>query len=199
MHQALFRTSLLRTSRLPSLPNRFFHVLRRTLSTNPSPDQPSPSTVPVNELRIPLEPAYSIDSLLSSASSAPSPSSLLSEPTLRKLHKLSALPYPSCTAEEMSDLIGVIEGVRGKEVSELLAQLERREREEGGEQGEEVGWGRRVVKIDVSGEEQGGKAGITLETEEGREKEPSGRDLLGLAQKTKGDFYVVQKARRGSE
>jgi hypothetical protein len=218
------RTPQLSSSRLLSVVvARSYDRPCRKLTASSTPDQyhpPStvpvpvlvPAPVPVNDLCIPLSAPYSITSLLTSASSAssspspssPSPSSpsspsLLSEPTLRKLHKLSSLPYPSCTVEEVSDLIGVIEGVRGKGVSELLAELERREKEEGDEQGgEEVGWGRSVVKIDGSGEEQGGEVVTRPQGAEGSEKEPSGRELLELAQRQKGDFYVVNKAQRGN-
>lgn len=140
----------------------------------PLPPGLTPS-IPVSSLCIPLTPPYSIKDLLQPANTPPR--APISPETLKKLHKLSALPYPSCSAEEMAGLIQVIEGIRGVEVTRLL--------EEGGR--EELGWGRKEIVFDGSEES---------EQQDGREEEEHevrGRKLLDDSQRKSGIYYVVDK------
>lgn len=53
----------------------------------------------------------------------------------------------------MAGLVGIIEGIRGKEVTELM-QAEGCRLEGDGRDGVTVSWGRREVVIDGSGEEE---------------------------------------------
>ncbi|KAL7409270.1 hypothetical protein BDY24DRAFT_419076 [Mrakia frigida] len=150
---------------------RFNSSTSSSSSTSTSlPPGLSPS-LPVSSLCIPLSPPYSIKALLQPVNTPPPP--LLSSETLKQLHRLSALPYPSCSAEEMAGLIGVIEGIRGEEVTRLL--------QEGGQ--EEMGWGRKEIVFDGREEQE----------ERVEWEETGGRKLLENATRKSGVYYVVDK------
>ena len=122
--------------------------------------------VKVDSLCIPLTPPYSL--------SIPAPIQL-DRPTLLKLFKLSALNPPSTPAgwealDSLGGLVAIIEGVRKVDTSAIAVNenelIDGRVRAEP----ERPVWG----------------------TEKRSEEVVKGRVLLGLAQVTEGDYYVVR-------
>lgn len=121
-----------------------------------------------------MAPPYSIEALLKA-----SPPTIVSDETLRKLHKLSALPYPSCSAEDMAGLIGVIEGVRNESVTKLLSRLDATSEPS-------IGWGRAEVVLD------GGQENAVEPLAEPVNVYAHGRALLEHAEKKRGYFFVIE-------
>jgi hypothetical protein len=134
--------------------------------------------VPTTEDCIPLSPPYSLSSLI--ARSPPLP-----EETLRKLHQLACLPYPSgITSQSLQELIGVVDGIRSERVQKLLAEAEA----EGARNLEDMGWGRKEIVFDGTTED--GVAREQLEAD-GELDERQGRALLQDAKKTAGGAYYT--------
>jgi hypothetical protein len=136
--------------------------------------------VPTTDDCIPLEPPYSLGSLITPAAPLP-------EPTLRKLHQLACLPYPSSvTAASLQDLVGVVDGIRSDRVRRLLEQGEAAA---GGD--DSLGWGKKEIVFD-------GMRELELVDEAATDVartavEAHGRELLKDAQKTAGGVYYTVK------
>lgn len=170
LRQVALRTPFLARARtsIPLLAPKAFNPLQ--------PD------VPTTEDCVPLYPPYSLSSLIT-------PSPPLPEETLRKLHQLACLSYPSgITSESLQDLIGVVDGVRSDRVQKLLAEAEA----EGARNLEDMGWGRQEIVFDGTTED--GVAREQLEAD-GESDERRGRELLQDAKKTAGGAcYTVKRA-----
>lgn len=137
----------------------------------------SRSSVPVDSLCIPLTPPYSINAILTPPNHQ---SALLPQPTLHRLHKLAGLPYPSCSAEDIAELVGVVDGIRTDTVARLLAEAEN-------ELGPlEPGWGKAEIVFD-------GKTEFSKVGEVQKEVLPNGRELMQDSKKTLRDYYVVDR------
>lgn len=143
--------------------------------------------VPTTDDCLPIKPPYSLASLVSPA---PAP---LPEPTLRKLHQLACLPYPSSvSAASLQALIGVVDGIRNDRVRALL--------EAGGAAGvgggkayEDIGWGRKEIVFD--GERELELVADAAAAEAARpDTDARGRELLKDATKTVGGVYYTVKA-----
>lgn len=148
-------------------------TLHSTTSRFSSPTPPSPDSVPVDDLCLPLKPPYDISDYLPAPSDTPS----LSRETLLKLHRLSALEPPSSEAawkdlEDLNELVAIVQAVRGVDTSSLGLKpgemVDARVRAEA----EPVDWEKKVDAL---------------------EPVESGRELLKLAKKTEGGYFVAPK------
>ena len=151
-------------------------------SVRPSFDPLCPG-VPTTDDCIPLKPPYSLESLITPAAPLP-------EPTLRKLHRLASLPYPSSvTAASLQGLISVVDGIRSERVRELLDQGEAITGN-----ADSLGWGKKVIVFDGEREFELVDEAAADVAETG--VEAHGRELLKDARKTAGGvYYTVQSSK----
>ncbi|GAA5986959.1 hypothetical protein JCM10908_000969 [Rhodotorula pacifica] len=142
-----------------------------TKATTPSAAAP----VPVDEDCIPLRATYSISDYL------PSVTPSLSRETLLKLHRLAALEPPSteqgwAELQELDELVAIVQAVRDVDTSVL-----------GLEKGEMVDARVRAEPEPVDWSSSAGRKSA-LEDEDAA---VGGRELLKLAQRTEGAYYVA--------
>ncbi|GAA5854699.1 hypothetical protein JCM8547_004944 [Rhodosporidiobolus lusitaniae] len=161
--------TLLRPLRTPSLTHALHSSSSRSSSSSSSP----PAPLPVDDLCLPLSPPYSISEYLPSPSHTPS----LSRETLLKLHRLAALEPPSSEQawrdlEDLNELVAIVQAVRDVDTTAL-----------GLKEGEMVDARVRAEAEPVDWEKKKGVEVWEL-TEEGKE-------LLKLAEKTEGGYFVA--------
>jgi Asp-tRNA(Asn)/Glu-tRNA(Gln) amidotransferase C subunit len=147
--------------------------LHSTLSRFSSPPPSSLDSVDVDDLCLPLKPPYSISDYLPSPADTPS----LSRETLLKLHRLSALEPPSSEQgwkdlEDLNELVAIVQAVRDVDTSSL-----------GLKPGEMVDARVRAEAEPVDWEKK----------QEVLEPVEEGRQLLKLAKKTEGGYFVAPK------
>ncbi|GAA5990977.1 hypothetical protein JCM11641_007724 [Rhodosporidiobolus odoratus] len=161
--RALYRT--------PGQP-RYIHSTPRSRSSPPRPHPAStPDDIQVDDLCIPLEPPYSISDYLPSPSQTPT----LSRETLLKLHRLAALQPPH-TEQGWNDL---------KDLDELVAIVQAVRHVDTGSLGLQPG---EMVDARVRAEDEP----VDWETKvELREPVEQGQELLKLAPKTEGGYFVA--------
>lgn len=148
-----------------------------------SPFNPLRPGVPTTADCIPIDPPYALASLMS-------PAAPLSEPTLRKLHQLAHLPYPSSvTATSLQDLIGVVDSIRSERVRRLLY-----EGETVASDPSDRGWGKKEIVFDGTREHKLVDEAVADAAQKGVEAQ--GRDLLRDAKKTAGGIYYTVRSRK---